>query len=427
MGKCTYCRNNAGFFRNRHQECETAHSDGQRLIVALVAETAVKPDLDADALRNNLSNIAATSFIESGRVRALILEGWAKAVQNALSDGILTEAEEIRLCNFRDQLHIPERIAASPLESHRAFPQMELASKQRLLTEARKAAISLAPNSDRFCELETAFEKSVLAKAGVVTEVLAQAWEDAVVEFSKDGALSLKEESSLLSYLSHFQLTPQSVNRNGAYKAVVQFAVLREASEGKIPDRLGDIGGIGPVPFNLVKSERLIWVTKNVAYYELKTHQEWRGTSYEQGTSYTRGTSYEQGNSAQVGGFGSLTNRTPIGNVTGGAFSASTSHESRASHESTGSHESTAFSQSRLIEWEKTELVDNGMLGVTSEHIYFYGNRHRFRIPYGRVVAFEPVEGGIVLTQDTQDAKPQSFRTGEGRFIYRLASTLAQR
>lgn len=426
MGKCSYCRNSAGLFRNRHQECEAAYQNGRISIVARVADAASCLDFDKDTLSSDLSNIAAASFIgatgiASRRVEIdlLIEEGWSNAVQDALSDGILTEAEEIRLCNFREQLNVRMRQE----KTRSASLQVQSASQQRLLTEARKAAISLAPSSDHLCELETAFKKSMLTKPDV-TKVLAQAWEDAVAEYLKDGVLSLVEENSLLNYLRHFQLTPGIVNRNGAYKAMVQFAVLREASEGKIPDRLGDIGG-GPVPFNLVKSERLIWATENVAYYELKTHQEWRGTSYERGHSVARGHSVEQGYSVERGGFGSWTSRST--GLTGGAFAASGSHESTAFSQSTSLSESKTTSQSRLIEWEETERVDTGLLGVTSEHLYFYGNRHRFRIPYGHVVAFESVKEGIVLTQDNQGAKPQSFRTSDAWFIYRLASILAQR
>ena len=58
---------------------------------------------------------------------------------------------------------------------------------------------------------------------------------------------------------------------------MIQSAVIREAAEGVIPNRLGDIP---PVPFNLMKSEQLVWVIDGVGYYEVKTRRERRGSSH---------------------------------------------------------------------------------------------------------------------------------------------------
>ena len=233
--------------------------------------------------------------------------------------------------------------------------------------------------------------------AGSRQDLLAKVWSDAVLAFPKDRTLSLEQEQSLRTYLLHFGLTRQSVNQKGAYDVMVQFNVLREVAEGEIPDRSGVIRS---VPFNIVKSERLIWVTRNVAYCEPVTRKEWRGTATELGsldvTFFSDGPSFSQ---------------------------------------------STTTSHSRLIEWEETVEVDRGLLGVTSEHLYFHGSRHRFRIPYARIVALEHrrmvVKAGvgrgdrsvygIALTQDNPGAKLQSFHTSDAWFIHRLASTLAQR
>ena len=45
---------------------------------------------------------------------------------------------------------------------------------------------------------------------------------------------------------------------------------------------------------------------------------------------------------------------------------------------------------------------------------------------YDKIVAFEPYEDGSGIMRDTQMAKPQTFRTGDGWFAYNLTTNLAQ-
>ena len=79
------------------------------------------------------------------------------------------------------------------------------------------------------------------------------------------------------------------------------------------------------------------------------------------------------------------------------------------------------------IEMCDIEQVDIGMLGVTTQHLYFAGLRQSFRIPYAKVVTFTPFTDAIGVCRDGVRAKPQYFVTGEGWFIYNLVKNLAQR
>ena len=192
----------------------------------------------------------------------------------------------------------------------------------------------------------------------------------------EDGVLSLDEEHALNRYLDHFDLEQADVNANGAFRSMIQSAVIREAAEGIIPDRLGDIP---PVPFNLMKSEQLVWLIDDVDYYEVKTRRERRGSSHGLSIRVAKGLYYRP----------------------------------------------STF-KSRPIEWEETVHEDTGLLGVTSKHIYFHGPRKRFRIRYDRIVSFEPYSDGIGVMRDAQTARPQTFHTGDGWFIYNLVTNLAQ-
>ena len=145
------------------------------------------------------------------------------------------------------------------------------------------------------------------------------------------------------------------------------------------PARAGMNRVNGAVPFNLMKSEQLVWVIQGVDYLETVVRRERRGSS--QGLSIR---------------------------VARGLY-----------------HRPSAF-RSRHIEWEETVHAGTGTLGLTTKHIHFAGSRKRFRVRYDRIVAFEPFSDGFGVMRDAQTAKPQTFRTGNGWFAHNLAANLAQ-
>ena len=153
-------------------------------------------------------------------------------------------------------------------------------------------------------------------------------------------------------------------------------AVIREITQGVVPQRQNVTGN---VPFNLVKSEQLVWVIQGVDYLETMVRRERRGTSHGVSIRVARGIYYRP----------------------------------------------STF-RSRPIEWEETVHADTGLLGLTTKHIYFTGSRKKFRVRYDRIVSFDPYEDGFGIMRDAQTAKPQTFRTGDGWFAYNLAANLAQ-
>ena len=198
-----------------------------------------------------------------------------------------------------------------------------------------------------------------------------RASEASVEETLEDGLLTLDEENTLTKYTGYFSLDQQDLDRNGVQTSLVQAAVLRDVTQGIIPKRQRVNGA---VPFNLMKSEQLVWVIQGVDYLETVVRRERRGSS--QGLSIR---------------------------VARGLY-----------------HRPSAF-RSRPIEWEETVHADTGMLGLTTKHIYFAGSRKRFRVRYDRMVAFEPFSDGSGIMRDAQTARPQTFRTGDGWFAANLA------
>ena len=197
----------------------------------------------------------------------------------------------------------------------------------------------------------------------------------------EDGLLTRDEENALHRYLDHFNITVTQADDNGVLTILVQAAVIRDITEGIVPQRQNINGRI---PFNLMKSEQLIYTPKHgvmdgVDYLEVVTRRERRGSSHGLSIRVARGVYYRPG-----------------------------------------------VFRSRSVEWEETVHQDTGLLGFTTKHLYFSGTKKKFRVRYDRIVDFEPFSDGFGLMRDAQTAKPQSFRTGDGWFAFNLATNLAQ-
>ena len=369
MGDCKYCGTNAGFLRGKHPGCEDIFREGWDEMVAVAAESARTGDIDPPGLRRSLAAIAERSFIGSDRVDGAIAEGWRQAVSESLSDGILTRQEEADLRDFRDHFAIDVHRAGG------AVAELERAVHDRLSFTARQAALAVGGNEAELAELSLLLDESGLS-AGSRRELLVHAWEAALEELLEDRNLSLEEEGALVRYMSRFDLQQEDVNANGAYMDLVKAIVLREVMEGEVPER---ISTRQQLPFNLMKSEKLVWVIDQVDYIRTKTRRIRQGTSHGLSIRVARGLYYRPG-----------------------------------------------VFRSEAIEHEETVHADTGLLGVTSKHLYFHGATKRFRIRYDKIVSFEPYRDGLGVMRDSARAKPEGFLTGDGWFIYNLVTNLAQ-
>lgn len=206
--------------------------------------------------------------------------------------------------------------------------------------------------------------------------LLISGWEKAVDTVFEEGVLAEKRANALGEFQKHFSLSKEDLDQNGAFTKIVKGAVLSEVLEGKLPERILIEGSL---PFNLQKSEKLVWIFRDVDYYEEKTKTRYIGGS--------------QGISIRM---------------------------------AKGLYFRTGAFQGERVQTSETIHIDTGLLGVTNKHIYFVGPLKKFRINYNKIVSFEPFSNGIGVQRDAQTAKPQSFSTGDGWFTYNLITNLAQ-
>ena len=287
-----------------------------------------------------------------------------------MQDGTLTADEEANLRTSRDRMadHDLPTVATGSAT-------LERAARDRISTQARRAALATRDSGGAIQELDNTLRRAMMSTTHR-RQLLVRAWEEAVEGAIEDGLISLDEENALTRYVNHFDLTQEELDQNGARTTLVQSAVIRDVTRGIIPQRQNITGR---VPFNLMKSETLVWVIDGVDYLETVTRRERRGTSHGVSIRVARGLYYRP----------------------------------------------STF-RSRPIEWEETVHADTGILGLTTKRVYFAGSRKKFRVRYNRIVSFDPYDDGFGIMRDAQTAKPQNFRTGDGWFVYNLAVNLAQ-
>ena len=200
-------------------------------------------------------------------------------------------------------------------------------------------------------------------------ENLADGWTHALAASIEDRILSTEEKRGLDRYRRRFGLSPDRLDSGGHFKVFRMMVLLNSMTEGGIIprlDRKSTRAEFGRLPFNMVKSEELIWVFTDVGYIEQVTSREFRGSSL--------GTSVRVAKGIYV--------------------------------------RPSAF-RGRSVESKSMERTDSGMLGITTKHIYFTGSEKSFRVRLEKIVSFEPYQDGLGIMRDTARAKPEMFSMGE--------------
>lgn len=207
--------------------------------------------------------------------------------------------------------------------------------------------------------------------------LLVSTWEDALEAALDDGILTDQEEEALSGFIEATGLEQEELNRRNGLQRMVVASVLRSLTAGDLPQRCKVDGA---VPFNLQRSETLVWVFPNTTLYEERTRRQYVGGYSGVSVRIARGLYYRTG-----------------------AFK--------------GHPVDTSFLQ----------RIDSGALGLTDKHLYFHGGAKGFRLPYKKIASFDAHEDGITVQKEAVSAKPLILQTGDGWSTYNLVMNLAQR
>ena len=380
MGLCVYCDEPAGFLRRSHRECQESYSQG----VAQIARTVADVDLTDGDAAGQIESLALRHRVRGTGLDDALADAWAARVESQLATGVLDRAEEGRLeailarfgkrCQDVDRQNLWRRVGEVRVKT--AEPRLA-----QLLREAVTAREDVEdgglPLARPLAEVEAEIEVTA-AQIGVedadLRAILRRAVEAEVERVLDDELLTAVEERAIVAVARHFDIGRTELDRNGAWTRMVKAAILRDLTEGVVPQRLESSGRL---PFRLQKTETMIWVFHDVDYSTVRTRREFRGRSAGVSVRVAKGVYFRTG----------------------------------------------AF-KGRPVEIEEAVHVDTGMLGVTTRHIYFAGAAKSFRVRLDRIVTIEPYSDGVGIMRDTARAQPETFVLGDGWFAYNLLQNI---
>ena len=189
-----------------------------------------------------------------------------------------------------------------------------------------------------------------------------------------DALLSEEEESALDDFIKRYDLKKAKLNTNESYLRLVKAGVLRDLLEGKIPNR---VVLDGQLPINFQKSEQIIWIFQDVEYLQPRTRTTYEGRSSGVSFRVMKGVYY------RVGQF-----------------------------------------KGNPIQTTQIVTVDKGILVATNKNLYFVGGAKSLRVPFNKIVTFQPYSDAIAISRD-RVIKQDIFKTGDGWFTYNLISSVA--
>lgn len=258
---------------------------------------------------------------------------------------------------------------------HKECESKYVDGKQQIYREI----INFIKDEKPFNELKSSIEQIETASfipESETKEMLVRGWECTINDFLEDGVLDEFEESRLMKFSDHFNLSNHELDAHGCLTKTVKAAVIRDILNGIVPERISNASSL---PVNLQKNEKIVWAFDGTSLLEDKTRRQYVSGSRGVSVRIMKGVYY------RVGAF-----------------------------------------KGHSIETTERVQVDSGWLIVTNKNIYFIGSRKSMRIPYKKIVSFDPYSDGIGIMRDSSNAKMQIFINGDGWFTYNVVSNLSQ-
>ncbi len=282
MGKCKYCGRDAGFLRSVHRECKAVYELGTVRIVELVQQGASNPSVNIQELDSQVVLIATNSFVQDEEVIRLVKKGWELAVKQSIEKRDFTaktERELSRLADFRflTQHFLARSVIWSKyLDGRRRAEERKdrLSSKRKLAESLSKRKIAQEATSIRIDLVQVATARkrrlaqvaaareSRLAKESAEREREQQQKE---AKHRRTQALQEAERQRILKQEETEQRLKLVREEAELNRRRMQEKIIKSIKDGRqITSNLS----VDETPFNLQRSETLVWVFTNAEYLQ---------------------------------------------------------------------------------------------------------------------------------------------------------------
>lgn len=203
--------------------------------------------------------------------------------------------------------------------------------------------------------------------------ILCSSFDEAIESYLNDGIIDSAEEQTIARFIQYSGLSQMSLNANKSLEKFLQAKVLRDIISGNTPTP--QITITGDFPFLLSKSERLVWLFRNITLYQQKIQREYVGRSRGISVRIMKGVYY------RTGGF-----------------------------------------KGHPIETTIMQRIGCGSVCLTDKHIYFSSPEKSLKIPYSKILSIESYSNGIGLQKDGASDKPIFLEGINSWFTYNVVA-----
>jgi hypothetical protein len=119
MGRCVFCGEAAGWFKDRHPACDERHVTGLGLADQFARE-ALEDDANLPAIRAGLDELKSSHWVDDNARRSALVRAWSDGVERFADDGIVTPDEERLLKRFGETFGLDQ----TALDQYGAFSRL---------------------------------------------------------------------------------------------------------------------------------------------------------------------------------------------------------------------------------------------------------------------------------------------------------------
>ena len=99
MGACKYCKKDAGWFSNSHDECEKIHNSGVAELKSCICSCFQRCE-DFYLYQTKINEVISRSYIQTEELKDIYISSIDSAVEQYLNDGVISPKEKSTIARF---------------------------------------------------------------------------------------------------------------------------------------------------------------------------------------------------------------------------------------------------------------------------------------------------------------------------------------
>ena len=199
--------------------------------------------------------------------------------------------------------------------------------------------------------------------------------DDVIEKYLEDNIINDAEKQSVARFIQFSQIPQAILNQHHSIEKMLQADVIQDILNGNKPSPKITIAG--NFPFMLSRNETMIWLFRDIIFYEQKIKREYVGRSSGISVRVAKGIYY------RTGGF-----------------------------------------RGHPVETTYMQRISVGSVCLTDKHIYFSSPEKSFRLSFDKIINIDTYSNGVGLQKDGANSKPIFLEGINSWFVYNVIMNL---